>query len=277
MLATLRKIAQIVLRRWPRAYARAKRGYAWLTYRLRMPHESDFKLFAALSDVEGLIADVGANTGQSARSLRIYNRRLKILSFEPNGLLEPDLAFTKRLLGTGFDYRLVGLGDRSGRIMLSVPMLGQTPQTPWATADRSSLESNRAAVESWLGGRFEIVEVPIEIVRFDGLDLHPIAIKIDIEGFEAEALRGMENTLEQDEPLLMLEHNDGADEIIAWLVQRGYAIYVYNAQANRLRPTDRPRKTTNYFACTPGWLARFPQVAALIDDRQAHLLHASNI
>jgi FkbM family methyltransferase len=277
MLSRLRTIAKSLLRRWPRAYARARRGYAWLAYRLRIPHETDFKFFAALEGIDGLFVDIGANTGQSARSLRIYNRSLEILSFEPNRLLEPELAFTKRLLGAGLDYRILGLGNEPGRIMLSVPILGRTPQTAWATVDRESLETNRTQVANWLGGHFDIVDLPIDVVRFDSLDLHPTVAKIDVEGFEWDVLKGMDETLRRDEPLLMVEHNEGADEIIGWLVDRGYTIYLYDAAANRLRRTDLPRKTTNYFACTSAWLSRFSGIASLIDDREISKSHATEV
>src|SRR5947209_18657101 len=269
MSSRFRKFAQNVLRRWPWAYSRARRGYSRVSYRLRIPHEVEFKLFAALQGSDGLFVDVGANTGQSARSLRIYNDTLDILSFEPNLLLKPDLAFTKRLLKSRFEYRMFGLGSETRQAMLAVPMLGAMPQSAWATADRAALEAGRARIEAWIGGRFDIVETPIEIVRFDSLDLHPVAAKIDVEGCESEVLKGMEETLRCDEPLLMLEHSEGADEIIAWLCARGYAIYLYDAAANRLRP-ELPRITTNYFACTAGWLNRFPNVAALIEERAAN-------
>jgi hypothetical protein len=73
----------------------------------------------------------------------------------------------------------------------------------------------------------------------------------------------------------MVEHNEGADEIIGWLVHRGYTIYLYDATANRLRRTDLPRKTTNYFACTSAWLSRFSGIAALIDDCEVSKPHAT--
>jgi FkbM family methyltransferase len=264
MPSQIRKFALNVLRRWPWAYQRTKRGYARVSYHLGIPHEAEYRLFAALEGVEGLFVDVGANAGQSARSLRIYNRSLDIVSFEPNPLLEPDLAYTKRLLAERFEYRIGGLGSMNGLATLAVPVLRGMPQTAWATADRAALEASRARFQEWIGGHFEITEVPIEIVRFDSLDLHPVAVKIDVEGFESEVLKGMEETLRTDEPLLMLEHSEGADEIIALLGQRGYSIYLYDRAANRLRP-ERPQKTTNYFAGTPGWLDRYPAVAALID------------
>lgn len=268
MLSRSRNLAQKMLRRWPRLYQKAKRGYGRLTFRLGIPHDPEFRLFAALAGVAGLFVDIGANAGQSARSLRIFNRGLQILSFEPNCMLEPDLALTKRLLGTGFDYRLVGLGTKPERATLVIPAYRGAPQTAWATTDPAVLEANRAKIEDWLGGAFDTIEVPIEIIRFDSLDLHPVAVKIDVEGLEADVVMGMEETLRADEPLLMLEHSDGADDLIGWLRERGYAIYLYDPAANRLRPTAMPRKTTNYFACTNDWLTRFPAVAALVEGQQ---------
>ena len=132
---------------------------------------------------------------------------------------------------------------------------------PRPTARR--LADGRAEVEKWIGGVFEIVEVPIEIVPFDSLDLHPLAVKIDVEGFESDVLQGMEETLARDEPLLMLEHNDAADLLIPWLARRGYDLYTFDAAARRLLPTDDPRGAANYFAITPAWLDRHPRVAAM--------------
>ncbi len=253
-----------LLRRWPRLYAAGHRWYGALSFWLRIPHEPDFRLFAALEGVAGLFVDVGANSGQSARSLRVFNRSLDILSFEPNRFLEPDLRFTRRLLGPNFRYRMQGLGSAPSRTTLYVPQRGHTPQTPWATQNRARLESDHLAIERELGGPFEIVETPIEVQRFDDLNLHPLIVKIDVEGLELDVLQGMEATLHNDEPLLMVEQNQGSAIVADWLEARGYLIWSYDSQQNRLRPRCETPVTTNFIACTAVWLERQPQVRALI-------------
>ena len=198
LLQSTRSFVQTLLRRQPRLYAMAERFYGRMTFKLRIPHEPDFALFAALQGTSGLFLDIGANSGQSARSLRIFNTSLDILSFEPNRLLEPELRFTRRLLGPKFRYRMQGLGSSNQRTMLYVPMIGPTPQTPWATADRQLLESSRSSIERELGRAFEIAEVPITICRGDDMRFRPMVIKIDVEGLELDVLQGLEATLARE-------------------------------------------------------------------------------
>jgi FkbM family methyltransferase len=246
-----------------------------MTFRLRMPHEPDFRLFAALQGTRGLFLDVGANSGQSARSLRIFNTSLDILSFEPNRLLEPELRFTRRLLGKSFRYRMHGLGSSNRRTMLYVPMVGPTPQTPWATADRKLLEASRPSIERELGRPFEIAEVPIEIGCGDDMHFRPTVIKIDVEGMELDVLQGFEATLAESEPLLMIERNLGFAAVAAWLQARGYHLWAYDAAAHRLvRP--EAAAPANFIACTAGWLDRFPQVSRLVSVHRAEPVESAH-
>src|SRR3954468_23806524 len=69
----------------------ARRAAELTRYALRRPHEADFAAFALFPERTGLFLDVGANTGASALSFRIYNRRSPILSIEPNPMLAPGL------------------------------------------------------------------------------------------------------------------------------------------------------------------------------------------
>lgn len=276
LLQSTRSLVQTVLRRQPRLYTLARRFYGRMTFRLRIPHDPDFRLFTALQGTRGLFLDVGANSGQSARSLRIFNTSLDILSFEPNRLLEPDLRFTRRLLGSTFRYRMHGLGSSTRRTMLYVPMVGPTPQTPWATADRQLLEGSRPSIERELGRSFEIAEIPIEICRGDDMRFRPTVIKIDVEGLELDVLQGFEATLQESEPLLMIERNLGSAAVVAWLEARGYQLRIYAPTANRLLPPEAAPTPTNYIACTLGWLARFPQVSRLIAASRGEIIEPAH-
>ncbi|HEX4000461.1 MAG TPA: FkbM family methyltransferase [Pirellulales bacterium] len=277
LLLGARSLIQSLLRRQPGLYALARRAYGQLTFRLRIPHEPDFHIFAALEGTRGLFLDVGANSGQSARSLRMFNRSLDILSFEPNRLLESDLRFTRRLLGRTFRYRMHGLGSTNRRTTLYVPTVGPTPHTPWATADRQLLERSRPSIERELGRPFNITEVPIEICRGDDLRFRPVVIKIDVEGLELDVLQGLEATLDRSEPLLMIERNIGSGTVAAWLEARGYQLFVYNPATNRLQYPETAPAPTNFIACTAGWLARFPQVSGLIGTPRAEIPAATNV
>ena len=81
-----------------------------------LPHDKSYRAlrhFIALKP-EGLFLDVGANDGISALSFRRFSKSYRILSLEPNALLEPAL---KKLKASDphFDYRMIGAGAVAGR------------------------------------------------------------------------------------------------------------------------------------------------------------------
>jgi len=255
MLDRVRQIVKRSTRRMPRVHDRARQVYVRLAFSLGAPHDMDFGFFRNLSG-GGLLIDVGANAGQAARSVRIFNPMLEILSFEPNRLLEPQLAATRQLLGRGFDYRMVGLGADNYTAPLFVPMTEAIAHTSWATLDAEMLAKNRALIEADLGGRFTVAEVAIEVRRFDDLGLRPVAVKLDTEGFELDVLRGMACTLQHHEPVLMIESNSKSAEVVAWLQERGYFMFGYDPQRNMLEELPDVRITSNYFALTETALAK---------------------
>ena len=87
----------------------------------------------------------------------------------------------------------------------------------------------------------------VEIVTFDSLDLHPDVIKIDVEGFEYQVLKGMAATLKNDRPILMLEKNAADRACRELLAVMDYRFLYYDLTTRRL--TDAPKKKTrNWFA-----------------------------
>ncbi len=270
MLDSCRKLGKRTLCRWPRLYGSSRRALARLTYWLGIPHDADFSFFRNLQNIEGLFVDIGANSGQSARSLRMFNRSLDILSFEPNRLLEPELRATGELLGPGFDYRMHGLGARQQIVTLYFPVACETLLSPWATADREALEHNRPAIEREAGTAITIATVPVEIRRFDDLDLHPLVVKIDVEGFEVEVLEGMRETLARDEPILLIESSPNTPAAVELLESLGYSMFTYNGPTNSLTETLRPVGTNNYFALTPKSIEQLAGTQLSIVRRQPH-------
>ena len=69
--------------------------------------------------------------------------------------------------------------------------------------------------------------------QIDENDPRPLTIKLDIEGYEMRALRGMERMIERRHPALLLELNielltlneTNADEICSWIEAFGYRRY----------------------------------------------------
>jgi FkbM family methyltransferase len=227
-------------------------GHSVESWRLRrrfargVPHEADFHFFRHFEGSR-LFLDVGANLGQSALSFRSVNRSCPILSFEPNVDLAPALRGVKRLLGDSFEFRTIGLGARTERRWLFVPMVQGVPLAQLATSRRECLDDNPDVcriVFDWAGtDRFAIAERPIDLIRGDELELAPSLIKIDVEGAELDVLIGLERTLARQRPIILTEGCGGRD----FLGERGYRLMVYRPGTDRLEPPAAEEAPLNCF------------------------------
>lgn len=86
-------------------------------------------------------------------------------------------------------------------------------------------------------------DILVDSVVLDRMNLpKPDAIKIDVEGFEPFAIRGMRRTIEEHKPLVFCELNRGAlaanrcapETLILWFEDRGYSSdLIYPTRATR--------------------------------------------
>ena len=103
------------------------------------------------------------------------------------------------------------LGDRRGRIALTMPIVDGAPQEQWA----STAKDYRAH----LSARVETTRFEVEMVALDDLGLCDVtAIKLDAEGAEYEILRGARETLLRCRPVLSLEIEERHREGSTWAV-----------------------------------------------------------
>ncbi|MBE2317956.1 FkbM family methyltransferase [Solirubrobacter sp. CPCC 204708] len=230
---------KVLLTRYPRAYDAARRPYALSRYLLRRPHEADYAVFALFAGDERPFLDVGANAGMSALSFRIYNRRSPIVSVEPNPYHKRDLQFTGKVV-RHHTYHLMAAGDRDETMTLFVPVFRGVPLTTEASLDRENVASSPSL--RWrLGDRmdssdFEIVQTTVPVRRLDELALDPGFVKLDVQGAESAALRGLEQTLRRSLPVLMIEGFSSEDG--EFLEALGYEQFEYLRDAHRLRRLD---------------------------------------
>ena len=192
------------------------------------PHESDFKALRLFNLSENQeIVDVGSNRGEAIASILLANNLTnKIIGFEPNGLvfekLDAKFKGNKRV-----KLHNLGLGEKQEERKLFVPFYRK-----WMFDGLSSFHYDDAA--NWLKKRLwnykeqnlTIKEIPCHIKSMDSLNLKPAFIKIDVQGFELEVLKGAQETLEQFKPILLIE--SVTDEIIALLKPFGYECYSFN-------------------------------------------------
>lgn len=223
------------LTRSPRLYRGARRGAILARYARKRVHEPDFEFFRGREP--GLLLDIGANAGQSALSFRAVNPGA-ILSIEPNPAHERDLRLAARLI-KGFEYRMCAVGAEPGRATLYVPRYGRVELT-----GEASLLPDDAARGFWVEAHtraedadLTLREVDVEVIAIDDLDISPSYVKIDVEGAEMDALLGMERTITEHRPVLMIEGSDTSYPLLRpWLAERGFEAYGYDPATDALFP-----------------------------------------
>lgn len=185
------------------------------------------------------VVDIGANRGQFALAARQWAPKARVISFEP---LNHPVALFRRVFA-GDDQVILhqsAIGPESMRQEMHVS----------ARDDSSSLLPISSLQSALFPGTEEAstTEVHVaplaEFVSADDLQM-PAMLKLDVQGFEFDALRGCESLLERFDWVYcecsFVELYSGqklAWEVIDWLSARGFclmgmfnAVYDYQGQA----------------------------------------------
>lgn len=240
---------KVWLTRFPRLYRWSRRPYGTARFVLRRPHDPDYAAFGLFPQTDGLFLDVGANAGMSSMSLRIYQRRARILAIEPNPYHEPDLKWTQRVVGR-MEHGIWAAGDRPGEAEFFIPVYRGVPITTEAALTRKFVEES-PSLRDQLGSRmdspdFEIVRTRVSVRRIDDLGVQPAFVKIDVQGHEQPALSGMAQTLEAYGPPVLVEAPSG--ETKTFMASLGYHAYRYDVARGRLFPLAEEDVTNVLFA-----------------------------
>jgi FkbM family methyltransferase len=137
-----------------------------------------------------LLLDVGANVGQYAVRMRRAGYRGRIVSFEPMGAAFAELR-TRAGADPDWDCRRLALGSAEGEAEIHVSRNSYSSSL-LEMEDRHL----RTAPESAYVGAETISVVPLDQI-WDELVSGPDRpfLKLDVQGFELEALRGAERSL----------------------------------------------------------------------------------
>lgn len=138
------------------------------------------------------ILDVGANRGMFALcASRAAGPTGRVICFEPNPAVAGQIAASvKRNAITNIDIRNHGLSDANETLSLSIPDIN--------SGEASFAVNDYAAASRQVEAHVRIGD---EVVR----DVEPAFIKIDVEGFEERALRGLSRTIARSKPLIITE------------------------------------------------------------------------
>lgn len=178
-----------------------------------------------------LVVDVGANRGQFALAARHAYPTARIVSFEP-------------LPAAAALYRAVFAGDQRVKLVESAmgPRLGEAIMHVSARDDSSSLLPISAKQDDLFPGTAEAAVRTVRVTRLaehltaEDTTAGPALLKLDVQGFELDALRGCEDLLAHFAWVYVecsfMELYVGqafADAVIAWLRERTFTLRgVYN-------------------------------------------------
>ncbi len=195
---------------------------------------------AGLATHPGAFVDGGAHTGETLLKLLVLEPGRDYLGFEPQVRAAE---YVRRLLAANDAPGSViaaALGDRSGPVSL----LRAADPDEGATV----LDSFRAEP----GARAHVVVPMVEgDAALEAAGVKPVAIvKLDVEGGELEAARGLLRTIERDRPLILCEilpaGGDRADafrrgraqELLEALGSRGYVLAAIDGKGRVVRADD---------------------------------------
>jgi len=181
------------------------------------------------------VVDIGANRGQFSLAVRRWAPGARVVAFEP-------------LSGPADRFRKVFQGDAQVTLHQAAigPKAGQTTIHVSAADDSSSLLPISALQERLFPGTGEVRTETVTVGRLSDFVsaeeiVSPTLLKLDVQGFELEALRGCEDLLAGFAYVYaecsFVELYSGqalADEIIAWLRDRGFRLSgIYNLSYDR--------------------------------------------
>lgn len=216
---------------------------------LMLPHDEAFHGLAKFGDGSRCMLDIGANDGISARSYRKLVPKRPILSIEANPFHKDRLERLKTKIAN-FDYKLIAAGSEPGQLILFTPVYKGVAMTNYASMSpeiaRANLERHMRIRN--LGTKAVFRESCSQVTTIDDLGLDPQLVKIDVEGYEAQVVAGMSETIKISRPVLMIEHNPASfPELKRFFGALDYRIASYDRRSDVFVDFDERDPDLNVF------------------------------
>lgn len=190
----------------PRLYWRVRAWRGWLR------GERELRLLKHLVDPGRNAVDAGANKGVYSYFLARYARHC--FAYEPNPKIRAILERSAR--GANVTVSGAALSDRAGTAAMMLPLRRGRPS------------NQTGSLRTDLVGRMEHLEIQVETRRLDDEPVGDVGfVKIDVEGFERQAIAGAADLIARCRPTLLVEideKNSGEkpESVIRWIEDLGY-------------------------------------------------------
>lgn len=212
----------------------ALRGLGILNYKTEEQSGESYFLKSILAEIDhdgSTILDVGANEGNFIESVLENSKHLKIIGVEPHPKIFARLR--ARFSEQADRVELLGIGAGSAETTMQL--------YDYSDADGSSHASVfKEVIEGVHRGVAQAREVPVR--RLDTVlaerQVKLGLIKIDVEGFEFEVLKGLSQTLaEQDIKYIIIEFNEM--NVVSRTFMKDFIEYLKAYRAYRILPMGR--------------------------------------
>ena len=161
---------------------------------------------------KGQVLDCGSHVGLHSISFAIASPNVQVHAFEP----QPDLADLLQQNVASFGRRIIVHRCAVGSAT-SIAYMNRLPENQPVNAGAQGLilEPDQSGVE-------------VQIISIDSLGMSDLAfVKLDVEGYEAEAVRGAEHTIRRERPTIFCEVNSlaAAADLFRVMSVFGYKTY----------------------------------------------------
>jgi len=158
---------------------------------------SILKYVLTKKDTNLVVIDAGSNDGTSMRMIRRYLKHTKIIAIDP--VQRP------KFRTSNFSFFDIALGNSESEALLYTPIVRNKRLTQYSSFFSENVVDAVMSDSGVKRSEIGLEEKLVFIKTIDILDLQPIFIKIDVEGFELQVLQGATNTLNLNKPILLVE------------------------------------------------------------------------
>ena len=180
----------------------------------------DEKFIKKLNFKGKTVFDIGGYIGMYSLFFgKVVGKKGKVFTFEPNPENYEELTFNVKLNKLkNIKTYLLAIGSKKTKLELTVPNY----------SSRGSLEPliKKQICKEGCCNTFKVAVETIDSLIKRKLLTKPDFIKIDVEGFETEVLKGMIKTMKRFKPELFIEiHGKLKKETVKIILERDYSIY----------------------------------------------------
>jgi len=197
-------------------------------------------------DERTIFLDVGVNIGQTILQVKAIYPKIRYIGFEPNSVCVAYLNHLVTLNGLrNITIIPIGLGDQPGLQLLN---------------KMSATDSGASVIQAAGRDLKEVIPVFSLDSIYQKLELNSsrVIMKIDVEGYELEALRGMKEFLKEVRPTIIIEildalhkddlenkqeRNDAVFKLVSSLEYRAYRL-IKNSEVNRVQALEAVTEIT---------------------------------